>query len=440
MKILHVFHHSNLVNGVDWTTLTLLRTLRKQGVEVLAMVPQVGDVTAALDKLGVNYRVANLGCCTGPAKMAELAYLSRAAERAVEIEAWIRQERIDLVHLNTGHLLDAAIAATRAGVAAVWHIHAPFEIDLERYAGFMAPEGYAWLLGELGSHVIGVSDDVRASLLNHLPATKVSTLYNGIDIEDLEQRARLSSTLIRRDLRLAPDTPLVLGVGRISEQKDFATFTRVAYQVVKAHPTACFAIAGPAEDKSMADALQKQITELGLSRSVFILGARHDVPALLAQCDVFLSTATFEGQGLAALEAMSLNKPVVAMDCVGLRECIQNEIDGLLVPLGDEDACALAILRVLSDKALAARLGARGRESVQAHYSAAAYGSGFLQIAQRAVEDNQPGKNAAAASFALGLLNEIREAHGRLLKADRAPKSMRTRIRSSLPKLFNKIR
>lgn len=440
MKILHVFHHSNLVNGVDWTTLTLLRTLYKQGVEVLAMVPQVGDVTGALDELGVNYRVANLGCCTGPAKMAELAYLSRAADRADEIETWLRQDRIDLVHLNTGHLLDAAIAAARAGVAAVWHIHAPFEIDLERYAGFVAPEGYAWLLGELGDHVIAVSDDVRASLLNYLPVNKVSTLYNGIDIEDLEQRVRLSSTSIRQDLGLAPDTPLVLGVGRISVQKDFAAFTRVAYWVVKEHPTACFAIAGPVEDKSLADTLKKQIAKLGLNRHVFVLGARNDVPALLAQCDVFLSTAIFEGQGLAALEAMSLNKPAVAMDCVGLRECIQSEVDGLLVPLGDEAACVSAIMRVLSDKALAARLGARGRESVQVHYSAAAYGSGFLQIAQRAIEENQPGKNAAAASFALGLLNEIREAHERLLKAERAQKSMCTRIHASLSSMFNKTR
>jgi hypothetical protein len=128
------------------------------------------------------------------------------------------------------------------------------------------------------------------------------------------------------------------------------------------------------------------------------------------------------------------------MDCVGLRECIRHEEDGLLVPLGDEDACAAAVLRVLADKVLAARLGICGHESVQANYSAAAYGSGFMQIAQRAIQDNQASKNAAAASFALGLLNEIREAHERLLKTERAPKNMRNRIRASLHNFFNKIR
>jgi glycosyltransferase involved in cell wall biosynthesis len=438
MKILHVFHHSNLVNGVDRTTLTLLRALRKQGQEGLALVPQVGDVTAALDELGVGYRIANLGCCTGPAKLAELAYLSRAATRAKEIEAWIREANIELVHMNTGHLLDAAIAASRTGTASLWHIHAPFEIDLERYSGFMAPEGYAWLLEELGSHVIAVSDDVRTSLLNWLPASQVTTLYNGIDIEDLEQRARQPHTSLRADLGLAPDTPLVMGVGRISAQKDFATFVRVAQRVVDSHATACFAIAGPAEDKTLADAVQKQVVELGLSRRVFLLGPRRDVPALLAQSDAFLSTAIFEGQGLAALEAMSLGKPAVAMDCVGLRECIQNEIDGLLVSLGDVDACASAVMRVLADRTLAATLGARGRESVASRYSATAYAKGFLDIANRARATNQIGRNVPAASFALGLLEEVHDAHGRLIKARTAQKGLGARVRERLPIFFNK--
>ena len=128
MKILHVFHHSNLVNGVDRTTLTLLSALRLLGVEVCALVPEQGDVTQALDSLGVPYRVAPLGCCTGPSKTAELAYLARAAGRADMIETWLREDDFDLIHLNTGHLIDGVIAAGKANVPAMWHIHAPFEI------------------------------------------------------------------------------------------------------------------------------------------------------------------------------------------------------------------------------------------------------------------------------------------------------------------------
>ena len=430
MKILHVFHYSNLVNGVDRTTLTLLRALRQLGVEVSALVPDKGDVTQALDGLGVPYRVARLGCCTGPSKPAELAYLAQAATRAEMIESWLREGDFDLIHLNTGHLIDGAIAACKANVPAIWHIHAPFEIDLERYAGFMGPAAYAWLLGELGHHVIAVSKDVRASLLQWLPSGKVSTLYNGIDVDDLDIRARQPGQPLREELGLPANIPLVLGVGRISTHKDFATFVRVARRVVEMHASVCFAIAGPVEDRELAEALRGQIKELGLDGRVFVLGPRSDLPGLLAQSNAFLSTAIFEGHPLAALEAMALNKPVVAMDCVGLRECIEHEIDGLLVPLGNEVACAQAVLRVLHDGGWAMKLGERGRQSVLDKYSAQAYATGFLAIAESVLRETHTGGRAPAADFALGLLKEIRAANDRATKSgQRVPLQNRLKTR-----------
>src|SRR3569833_2525846 len=206
MKILHLFHHSNLTNGVDRTTLTLLTALQQLGVEVRALVPAGGEVTEALDALRVPYRIAPLGCCTGPSKVAELNYLSQAAARAQLIEQWLREERVDLVHLNTGHLLDGAIAASKSGVPAIWHIHSPFDVDYQRYARVMGPAAYGWLLRVLGEYVIGVSHDVR-------------------------------------------------GVGRFSAQIDLAIFLRVSKRVTERHSRVCFAFAGPPEDHALADAL-----------------------------------------------------------------------------------------------------------------------------------------------------------------------------------------
>ncbi len=431
MKVLHVFHYSNLVNGVDRTTLTLLCALRQHGVTVKALVPARGDVTQALDELDVAYRVIPLGCCTGPSKPAELAYLAQAATRAEMIELWLREETFDLIHLNTGHLIDAAIAACKANVPAVWHIHAPFEIDFERYARFMGPAAYAWLLGDVGNHVIAVSEDVRTSLMQWLPAKKVSTLYNGIDVDDLDIRAQQSGKPIREALGLAADIPLVLGVGRISAQKDFATFVRVARRVADSHPSVCFAIAGPAEARELADALHQQIKTLGLGGRVFILGPRNDVPALLLQSDMFLSTAIFEGHPLTSLEAMALRIPVIAMDCVGLRECIEHEIDGLLLPLGDEDACAQAVLRVLLDDALAKKLGESGRQSVLDKYSAQGYAKEFLAITERVLSEPHTDRKAAAADFALALLKEIREANDRITQLGQRP-HLQTRLKNKL--------
>ena len=435
MKTLHIFHHSNLVNGVDQTTLTLLRGLHRMGNQVSALVPQKGDVTAALDRDRIPYRVSDLPCCTGPSRMAELRYLSRAASRADEIAVWLTEEHFDLVHLNTGHLLDGAIAATKAGIPAIWHIHAPFEVDYARYASVMSPEGYAWLLGELGSHVLAVSEDIRQSIVKHLPPERVTTLFNGIDVDDIDRRAALGTEDICKTLGLGANTPIVLGVGRISAQKDFATFVTVAAEVVRLNEKVCFAIAGPAEDPALAEHLAAHIKALQLEKRVFLLGPRSDIPSLLMQSSVFLSTAVFEGQGLAALEAMALRKPVVAMACVGLRECIESEQDGILVELGDVQACAHAITRVLEDRALAERLGHEGRKSVIRRFSADAYAQAFDAIATRAIEAPRCA-GSGAADFTLGLLRNLREAHERLILAEK-PRTLRARARSKLQSLIS---
>jgi phosphatidylinositol alpha-mannosyltransferase len=86
------------------------------------------------------------------------------------------------------------------------------------------------------------------------------------------------------------------------------------------------------------------------------------LPAFLAGADAFVSTATGqESFGLVLVEAMAAGVPVVATDIPGYREVIRDETDGLLVPPGDADAAAKALLRVLDEPSLAERLRAAGR-------------------------------------------------------------------------------
>lgn len=407
------------MNGVDRTTLTLLRALRTAGHDVCAVVPEPGDVTSALDALEVTYWISPLGCCRGPARRAELRFLARAAERSVEIQNIIQDQRPDLVHLNTGHMIDAAIAAARTNTPALWHIHAPFAIDFQRYESFMTPDAYAWMLQQLGQHVIAVSDDVRTSIAAHLSDERISTLFNGIDVGDLDARATTHPASIHAELGVSEKDPIVFGVGRISAQKNFASFVRVARMVIDALPDTRFAIVGPGEERALAEELPVLIRDLGLQRHVYLLGPRADVPAMLTQGRAFLSTAIFEGQGLAALEAMALRLPVVAMSCVGLRECIQSGTDGVLVPLGDEAACAQSLIEVLQHPDAAMDMGARARRSVIENFSAAAYASSFTEIVERTIAFSGAHPYASgAANFALGMLNECSMAERMLARLE----------------------
>ncbi|WP_341328144.1 glycosyltransferase family 4 protein [Methylotuvimicrobium sp. KM2] len=414
MKTLHLFHHSNLKNGVDKTTCTLIVALKKLGVEPIAVVPEAGEVTDYLDAQGIVFRIIPYSCCLSHAERAQLRFLADSYDRQEALLSFIAEQSPDLIHINTAHLLHAGLAAAQLRIPTVWHIHSPFDEDLKRYRPLIGQGGYIWLLERLSSHLLGVSDDVKRTLAEFLPVERITTLYNGIDIDELTRAAQNEDGDLRQALNCPADAKLILGVGRISAQKDFAAFARVAARVIETQPDAFFIIAGPRQESEAVDLLEQEITRLQLSDRVLMLGPRGDVPNLCAQSDVFLSTAIFEGQGIAALEAMAFKKPVVAMACQGLRECIRHEHDGLLVEPGDEAGAADAIVRVLDNPEFAAELGNNGRQSVAAHFSSDQYARQFLAVAESAIAYGPARITEHEFELLQGLLKQIHYAHTRL--------------------------
>ena len=157
---------------------------------------------------------------------------------------------------------------------------------------------------------------------------------------------------------------------------------------------------------------------ISFSDKVFVLGPRLDVPSLVKQSDCFLSTAIFEGQGIAALEAMALKKPVVAMACSGLRECIKHDHDGILVALGDEQAAATNVINVLKNPELANKLGNNGKQSVIDRFSSIEYARQFLFRVEEAKAFGPAPVTESTLAFIQGLLIEINLAHQRLLQLE----------------------
>lgn len=438
MKLLQAFHASNLHNGVDRVSLTLARGLRDAGVELEAIVPEEGAVPAALRGAGIDVTLSRLGCCDSLAWRAAVRFLSRARARADEIGYLLAEGHFDAVIANTGHLIDAALAAGRARVPLIWHIHSPFEEDFARYRELMPAEAYAWLLGSLGSRTVAVSADVAQSLSAWMPAEVIEVVHNGVDLDELRTRATDGDQPVRAELGLPDDARLVLGVGRICRQKDFATFVRVAERMSQTHPNTYFVIAGPDDEQPVADALRAHVLAAGLQSRCVLLGARDDVPRLMAASDVVLSTAIFEGQGMTTIEAMALSKPVVAMACVGLRECIRHNADGLLTPLGDVEATAQAVGRVLDDSGLAIDLGIQARQSAEARFSKEAYSRAFLAVAERAISKPRL-PDPGSVEVCLALMQQIAKLEARALRPA-TPQPLHRRFIGKLDELVHRRR
>ena len=152
------------------------------------------------------------------------------------------------------------------------------------------------------------------------------------------------------------DGPAVFAAGRLAEQKGFAVLIDAAVRWQGRDPCPRLAIAG---EGPLADALASQARAVGVP--VRFLGRRNDVPALMAAADVVVVPSLWDGQPLVVQEALRSGRPLVASRAGGIPD-LTGENGALLVPAGDAGALAGAVLSVLDNRAMAARLRAVATE------------------------------------------------------------------------------
>lgn len=158
----------------------------------------------------------------------------------------------------------------------------------------------------------------------------------------------------RAAIGAVPGQPVLLAASRLAPQKGLDVLVNAATRWQHRVPRPLLAVAG--EGPLAADLMRLAGR---LSVAVAFLGQRDDVPALLAAADVFVLPSRWEGQPLILQEALRAGRPVVASRAGGI-PAMTGEA-ALLVPPGSPDALADAVLRLLDDPALAARLATAAR-------------------------------------------------------------------------------
>lgn len=160
---------------------------------------------------------------------------------------------------------------------------------------------------------------------------------------------------------------LIVFCGRCEEGKGVYELLEATASLVPLLPEVRLELAGDGE----LDRVERRASELGIRAHVHLPGwvdsDRRD--ALLARASVFVLPSHAEGLPVALLEAMAAGCPVVATKVGGIPDLVTDGVDGLLVPPRDPVALAAAIRRVLTDPALALRLGGNARATVAAHFS-----------------------------------------------------------------------
>ncbi len=261
----------------------------------------------------------------------------------------LAQLRPDLVHLHTGR-------ATWLGGLAARLAEIP-SITTRRMDRDVKKNWRTRLVyGQLVERAVAISPAVEACMhAGGVPREKTSTIHSAVDPEALQPKT--SRAEVRRALG-ADETELVLLAAASLVPRKGLDVLIDALALLEARglaPRTWIAGEGP-----MRALLEERAQRAALDARVTFLGARNDVPDLIAAADVFVHPAHREGLGIAALEAMALARPVVASRVGGLAESVVDGRTGILVPPGDARALADALERVLRDGALRAALGNAG--------------------------------------------------------------------------------
>lgn len=354
LRILYTVNRMD-VGGSQTHLLQVLRLLDRRRFEpVLCCLTGRGTLLDAARTTGTTVVSVGLGRLKSPAAVSGVARLAR----------FMRRERIDVAH---NYLLRANVVGTLAArLARVPVVLASKRGCHERRGLELAGARLSnWLADCVTTNAQAVRVFVHDN--ERCPLEKMVVIPSGIDTDRF---APLPAADHKTELGLPADRPVVGIVTRMRTRKGVEEFLRAMALVRERVPGAQAVIVGEVE---LDDGLRRLVTEEGLGDSLHLLGRRGDMPQVLSAFDVFVLSSHDEGMSNAILEAMAMEKPVVATDVGGTGEVVRHGATGYLVPAKDPLPLARAIGDVLAAApAQRAAMGRLGREVVVAQFSARA--------------------------------------------------------------------
>ncbi|TNE63194.1 MAG: glycosyltransferase family 1 protein [Rhodobacteraceae bacterium] len=348
MRIAIVTHAFVKNDGQGRVNFEVVRGLVAAGHQVDLIAGRVDPALLALP--GVRWTEVSHGPL--PTNLLRNAWFSRQAARALED----LRDKVDLVVAN------GAITSAAVDVNAVHFVHGGWAVspyfDPGKGLRGLYQRLYTWVNARLerrafarAGRIVAVSGQVAGEVAAlGVPREKIEVIANGVDV------AAFSPEGEKAALEVPEGVVRALFVGDIvSRRKGLDTVLAAMPGIVGLH----LVVAGRTE----ASPYPEFAKAAGLSENVTFLGFRRDVPEIMRACNLFVFPSRYEPFGLVILEALSCGLPAVTTRAAGIVGSLGPDI---LVALDDPDDMAAlreALERLVSDPALRARMGAKGREA-----------------------------------------------------------------------------
>jgi glycosyltransferase involved in cell wall biosynthesis len=270
--------------------------------------------------------------------LTEAAWVTPAA--LARLFARIRQERPDIMYGLTG-------------IPNIWGrpfaniLRVPVVLTGWR---MLAEKQYETLLWRLSNRIICNAHALKAHIVARHGADpgRIAVIHNGVDTDHFTPQWE----------KRAP-APVILSVARFVKIKDPMTLVKAFRAVVERIPEAVSAMVGEGPLKPQ---VERYVREHGLGDHVRIYPGTTDLRPRLAEASAFVLCSLSEGLPNTALEAMACGLPVVATRVGGVPEIVTDGVTGFLVPPGNPEALAEALINTLEDQSAARAMGAAARE------------------------------------------------------------------------------
>jgi len=345
MRLL-IYIHSLENGGAERVVANLANYWASLGwaVTVVTVAPQARDFYV-LDA-GVGRRCLDLAGQGGGL----LAGVVRTARRARALRRVLREVQ-PAVALSAMHTANVVLALAARGLPGVRTVGSEHNFPPK------APMGVVWetlrrhAYGHLHA-VVALTHECAHWLERHSHARRVPVIPNPV-VWPLSQHA----PLVNPATSCAPGRQILLGVGRLSEEKNFTTLIAIFARLAPLHPDWDLVILGEGAQRA---ALSAQVQAGGLGQRVFLPGSVGNVGDWYARASLYAMSSHFEGFPNTLVEAMAYGVPAVSFDCdTGPRDIIRHGIDGVLVAPGDVEGMASALDTLMRDSRVRARFAQR---------------------------------------------------------------------------------
>jgi glycosyltransferase involved in cell wall biosynthesis len=367
MKILQALQ-SNYVGGPQKKAIRLAKELREKDIETIIVCPKGPGTFSSLArregfKVYETYlpRVQHFN--TLRSFLSNLWWIATIPVSVFKIATIIKDENVDIVVPHGLLNIQAPIAAFVTRRKIVWRLVGslyPSTIVL-----FFMP--FVILMSDC---TIVISEKLGAYYLgNRLRSTRIrhAIIYNSISVQEFNPRDSTPAEIAekKKSLNIDLERKIVGSVGNVNPAKGYEYLIKAARDIKK--------VGGVQESqKQYFSELSRLITSLDLQEDIIFVGFQEDIPTILSAFDIFVLPSITEGTPHSILEAMAMEKAIIASAVGGVPEQIIDKESGMIVPPRDHNRLAEAILYILDNPRAASSYAQQARARVEQMFASSA--------------------------------------------------------------------